>query len=51
MGVGTEDRRRNSESFLRISLREATWEGLEKDGLKGFDGLVGFLGENGEVGL
>lgn len=52
VGGGTEDRERNSERFLRISSREATFEGLEKDGFEGFDdGFVGFLGENGEVGL
>ena len=38
--------------FLLISSREATSEGLDKDGFKGFGGLnqfVGFLRENGEV--
>lgn len=43
---GTEYRSRNSERFLRISSREATLEGLEKDeskGLEGFAGIVGFL--------
>ena len=39
VGGGTVDRRRNSERFLRISSREATFEGLERDGLKGFVGL------------
>lgn len=52
VGGGTADRERNSERFLRISSREATFEGLEKDGFEGFDdGFVRFLGENGEVGL
>ncbi len=42
----------NSMRFLLISPREATSEGLDKDGFKGFGGLnqfVGFLRENGEV--
>lgn len=51
---GTEDRVWNSDRFLQISSREAALEGLEKDELKGFEGLdgfVGFLERNGEMGL
>ncbi len=39
VGGGSEDRRRNSKRFLRISSREATLEGLERDGFEGFMGL------------
>lgn len=44
VGGGTEDLRRNSERFLRISSREATLEGLERDGFKGFERFDGFVG-------
>lgn len=51
---GREDRVWNSDRFLRISSRKVALEGLEKDELKGFEGLdgfVGFLEANGEMGL
>ncbi len=44
VGGGTEDGRRNSERFLRISSKEGTLEGLERDGFKGFEGFVGLRG-------
>lgn len=47
---GTEDRVWNSDRFLQISSREAALEGLEKDELKGFEGLDGFVGSLKKMG-